>query len=168
MSESERGNFDESRNSNSIWQTQSDSTTSGPIHPTTTINSDVRSEFSQLDDNQDAERDEETVPLTSRGSLLESQPSTVDPHAVIRSRSNIANHGKQKRPKRRRAKDSTSESQRAKSWVRTCLLWFCRNTRAVQSTLSCMNLLARLLFWSSMLASVLGVFWYSYELYNHG
>jgi hypothetical protein len=150
--------FDERRSSNSNLTSQiDDSTTSSPIHPTAT---DVQSELLQQDDSQDA--DEETVPLTSRGPL-ETQP--VDPHPVIRSRSTI--HGKQKRPKRRRA--TASESQRgSKSWVRTCLLWFCRNTRAVQSTLSCMNLLARLLFWSSMLASVLGVFWYSYELYNHG
>ena len=38
----------------------------------------------------------------------------------------------------------------------------------VRSTLSCMNLLAKLLFWCSALASAAAVVWYSYELKKHG
>ena len=154
-------------------------TDSMPISATAMSNRTTNSPFDmRLDLFQDEENssnadiDEEAVPLTPRGPQLEEHPSTPlsDRCHVVRSRSSSSanNNVKRKRKregvKRRRGKEILKDS----GWVRTCLLWFCRNTRAVQSTISCMNLLARLLFWSSILASILGVFWYSYELYNHG
>lgn len=118
-----------------------------------------------LADGDFCDADEETVPLTSRDLLLE--PLSVPPddaHQVVRSRHSSLTR---KRRGKKRSRQ-TAEIQKGTAWMRTCLLWFCRNTRAVQSTISCMNLMARLLFWSSILASIAGVFWYSYELFNHG
>ena len=37
-----------------------------------------------------------------------------------------------------------------------------------RSTINAMNFLARILFWSSLVAMVAAVIWYSYELFQHG
>lgn len=45
----------------------------------------------------------------------------------------------------------------------------CRDrNNMVRSTLSCMNLVARVLFWSSVVALAAAVVWYSHELKNNG
>ena len=49
-----------------------------------------------------------------------------------------------------------------------CGCWFCRDRTFVRSTLSCMNLMAKVLFWCSAVASVMAVVWYSNELTKHG
>ena len=38
----------------------------------------------------------------------------------------------------------------------------------VRNTLSCMNVVARVLVWSSVMALAAGVVWYSYELTTNG
>ena len=50
------------------------------------------------------------------------------------------------------------------------LLWWlcCRDRKMVRSTLTCMNVVARILLWCSLLALVAAVVWYSYELKNNG
>lgn len=147
----------------------------GPLCVNRRANAPLNIEADSLQDNDtcDFEIDDETVPLTSQDPLL-GESSTVallpDSHQVVRSRYAKANsQRKRNRHGNRKGRGyEIPEAQRRTPWMRTCLLWFCRSTRAVQSTISCMNLLARLLFWTSILASILGVFWYSYELYNHG
>ena len=54
--------------------------------------------------------------------------------------------------------------------VSACLRACCRNTTAtaVRSTVKLMNLVARALLWCTTAALAAAVFWYSYELLNHG
>ncbi len=53
---------------------------------------------------------------------------------------------------------------------RTCggIFWCCNDRKIVRSTLSCMNVVARILSWCTVVASVAGVVWYSYELKKTG
>jgi hypothetical protein len=60
--------------------------------------------------------------------------------------------------------DSSSSSPSSR-WRQWC---FCRDRKFVRSTLSCMNFVARVLLWCSVLAMVVLVVWYSYELKNNG
>ena len=46
--------------------------------------------------------------------------------------------------------------------------WCCNDRKIVRSTLSCMNVVARILSWCTVVASVAGVVWYSYELKKTG
>jgi len=48
------------------------------------------------------------------------------------------------------------------------IFWCCHDRKIVRSTLSCMNVVARILSWCSVIASVAGVVWYSYELKKTG
>lgn len=63
---------------------------------------------------------------------------------------------------------SLSSTRTSSTSKRRCCQPCCQNQALVRSTLSCMNLLARILFWSSAVASVAAVVWYSYELIKHG
>lgn len=40
--------------------------------------------------------------------------------------------------------------------------------RNFKSTLQCMNFMARIVLWCTVLALIVAVIWYSYELHNHG
>lgn len=49
-----------------------------------------------------------------------------------------------------------------------CLKTLCFDRTMVRNTISCMNVMARVVVWSSVVALVAGVVWYSYELKNNG
>jgi hypothetical protein len=139
-----------------------------------------RDEEIPLTDDQDSHNTEESSgddvqrrPLLD--SLIRGESSSQDgtssllPGGLVRVRKTA----KDVRRKRRKGEETLptpmSTTPRRRSWLHVCLLWFCRNnSRTVQSTISCMNLLARLLFWSTIVALVATVFWYSYELHEHG
>ena len=67
---------------------------------------------------------------------------------------------------------NSSSSRCCPSWCfgSSCggLFWCCHDRRIVRSTLSCMNVVARILSWCTVFASVAGVVWYSYELKKTG
>ena len=48
------------------------------------------------------------------------------------------------------------------------LFWCCHDRKIVRSTLSCMNVVARILSWCTVVAMAAGVVWYSYELKKTG
>jgi len=48
------------------------------------------------------------------------------------------------------------------------VFWCCNDRKIVRSTLSCMNVVARILSWFTVFASVAGIVWYSYELKQTG
>ncbi|CAB9516735.1 Transmembrane protein 184C [Seminavis robusta] len=50
----------------------------------------------------------------------------------------------------------------------TCLRTLCFDRTMVRNTLSCMNVMARVVVWFSVFALAAGVVWYSYELKNNG
>jgi hypothetical protein len=57
------------------------------------------------------------------------------------------------------------------SYCNYCLgkiFWCCNDRKIVRSTLSCMNVVARVLSWCTVVASLAGVIWYSYELKKTG
>lgn len=65
-----------------------------------------------------------------------------------------------------------SSSSRCSNWCfgSSCggIFWCCNDRKIVRSTLSCMNVVARILSWCTVVASVAGVVWYSYELKKTG
>ena len=101
--------------------------------------------------------------------LQQSPTSGLLPGGLVRARKTA-----KRRKRRNHAREHSSVPpgtpvNRRRSYLHACLLWCCRNnSRTVQSTISCMNMLAKLLFWSTILALVSAVFWYSYELHEHG
>ena len=48
------------------------------------------------------------------------------------------------------------------------LFWCCNDRKIARSTLSCMNVVARILSWCTVFASVAGIVWYAYELKQTG
>ena len=48
------------------------------------------------------------------------------------------------------------------------IFWCCQDRKIVRNTLSCMKVVARILSWCTVIASVAGVVWYSYELKKTG
>jgi hypothetical protein len=89
-------------------------------------------------------------------------------------------HHRRRRRKRRTAQQqeledsgtSGSDKSRCPSWCfgSSCggIFWCCHDRKIVRSTLSCMNVVARILSWCTVIASVAGVVWYSYELKKTG
>jgi len=90
-------------------------------------------------------------------------------------------HHRRRRRKRRTAQkqeaedsgiSSGSDKSRCPSWCfgSSCggIFWCCHDRKIVRSTLSCMNVVARILSWCTVIASVAGVVWYSYELKKTG
>jgi hypothetical protein len=76
-------------------------------------------------------------------------------------------HSKRRRRKRRHTadmEDSSATTPTAARWR----IWCCRDRRVRQNIQTCMNFVARLLLWCTVLASVALVVWYSYELKNNG
>lgn len=137
------------------------------------------------DDDDEAENTENTDDAQQRPLLgtvaVESNNSTSDPAAsttvtrnnallpggLVRVRKSAHSRRKRKHPEE--TESATAPPPRRRSLLHACLLWCCRNnTRNVQSTISCMNLLAKIIFWSTIMALVGAVFWYSYELNKHG
>ena len=110
-----------------------------------------------------------TMPLMPPSASARSKPITT-----FRSRKNPTNrllrHSKRKR--HRLGSSSKHHNANALNLLEEQppppFLRCCRDRTLVRSTLSCMNLVAKMLFWSSALASVAAVVWYSYELKNNG
>jgi hypothetical protein len=71
-------------------------------------------------------------------------------------------HGKRRRKKRKQTIDE--EPNTSAKWR----LLFCRDRKVRRNIQSCMNFVARLLLWCTVVASVALVVWYSYELKNNG
>ena len=135
----------------------------------------------------------DTVPLLSSSSVNPTrstpntaQPSSPSPQATIfrsRKASKPLNSSPKNRNRRRRSrKDSLSKdppsnnnngnggnnNNNSRRFFRCCRDRTCRDRTFVRSTLSCMNLVARMLLWCSAVASIAAVVWYSYELRNNG
>ena len=73
---------------------------------------------------------------------------------------------KRRRPRHEDALESVPETQLdTNKWRR---LFCCRGRKFRRNLQSCMNFVARLLLWCTILASVALVVWYSYELKNNG
>lgn len=138
-------------------------------------------------------RDEEKSPLHHPSAAVSSSTMSVAIPAASHSQASPApqhvrsRKAKSKRNldnrrhkrKRRNSKDYSNESgvtfaagspskHLLSSWSLFGSSTKCCDRTFVRSTLSFMNLLARLLFWCSALASVAAVVWYSYELKKHG
>ncbi len=119
---------------------------------------------------QDALMESGTAPT----STTVAPPSMSSHRELLRSRKAKSPHhveSKRHRRRRRHSKDfDTSTPSKPATWLGSkCNACVCACDRTfVRSTLSCMNLLARLLFWCSAMASVAAVVWYSYELKKHG
>ena len=113
---------------------------------------------------QDALEEAGTASATAVGhpKLLRSRKTKKSSHKT---------DSKRHRRRRRSSKDfdmdasSSSHTKQPSSLGSKCCT--CDRT-LVRSTLSCMNILAKLLFWCSALASAAAVVWYSYELKKHG
>eukprot|EP00536_Pseudo-nitzschia_multiseries_P007443 jgi/Psemu1/17979/gm1.17979_g len=77
-----------------------------------------------------------------------------------------------KRHRRRRARAAADSDKKEEPMCLGCLCGgmcrCCRDRKIVRSTLSCMNVVARILSWCTVVASVAGVVWYSYELKKTG
>eukprot|EP00934_Nitzschia_sp_Nitz4_P002162 Nitzschia sp. Nitz4//scaffold9_size221794//163764//166205//NITZ4_001370-RA/size221794-snap-gene-0.109-mRNA-1//1//CDS//3329561073//2162//frame0 len=106
-------------------------------------------------------------------------PTAIAASPNVRSRRPKAHrdhHSKRRGRRRTSSKDYHAESFASSSSASTCFgccrpsaNGCCQRYQAlVRSTLSCMNILARILFWCSALASVAAVVWYSIELRKHG
>eukprot|EP00531_Pseudo-nitzschia_arenysensis_P009444 CAMPEP_0116149706 /NCGR_PEP_ID=MMETSP0329-20121206/19116_1 /TAXON_ID=697910 /ORGANISM="Pseudo-nitzschia arenysensis, Strain B593" /LENGTH=772 /DNA_ID=CAMNT_0003646089 /DNA_START=144 /DNA_END=2462 /DNA_ORIENTATION=- len=96
---------------------------------------------------------------------------------AVRSRKGNGKPRNQSTKRRRKRKqqpnnDDTSNSGCCPNWCfgRCCggIFWCCNDRKIVRSTLSCMNVVARILSWCTVVASVAGVVWYSYELKKTG
>jgi hypothetical protein len=100
--------------------------------------------------------------------------STDSDASRIRSRrgktSSSSHYGKYSKPshRRRALRQQQAEQQEQQALLLQAQRRRCCPTPFVRSTLSVMNFLARVLFWSSVVATVAAVFWYSYELINNG
>ena len=97
-------------------------------------------------------------------------PITTNVRSRHRHRSNRKHHRRGKRrkrlPEQQQHKNNGIEflPSRYCSYCNSCLgkiFWCC-------STLSCMNVVARVLSWCTVVASLAGVIWYSYELKKTG
>ena len=102
----------------------------------------------------------------------------------IRSRKGgTGNRNKNRRRRRKRISEHSHSGMDAttKSPPRFCscccccllgssgrLFWCCNDRKVVRSTVSCMNVVARVLVWCTVVAMVAGVVWYSYELKKMG
>ncbi|KAG7356462.1 organic solute transporter Ost alpha [Nitzschia inconspicua] len=109
-----------------------------------------------------------TLP-TVAGPSLASTPLATN----VRSRKGKQNHngsgGSPSRKHRRKRKHTTEMDNGAASpagvkWQILC----CRDQKIRRNIQSCMNTVARLLLWCTVIASVALVVWYSYELKNNG
>ena len=80
------------------------------------------------------------------------------------------NQRKQHRRRRRRKVDHNTDNVNRCCFGFSCggLCWCCNDRKIVRSTLSCMNVVAKILSWCTVVASVAGVVWYSYELKKTG
>mmetsp|Transcript_1671 Transcript_1671/g.3715 ORF Transcript_1671/g.3715 Transcript_1671/m.3715 type:complete len:828 (-) Transcript_1671:157-2640(-) len=80
------------------------------------------------------------------------------------------NQRKQHRRRRRRKVDHNADNINRCCFGFSCggLCWCCNDRKIVRSTLSCMNVVAKILSWCTVVASVAGVVWYSYELKKTG
>lgn len=81
------------------------------------------------------------------------------------------------RRRKRRNRSNSSHSEKVKDSApggpidALCSMFLrtlCFDRAMVQNTLSCMNVMARVLVWSSVMALAAGVVWYSYELATNG
>jgi len=82
-------------------------------------------------------------------------------------RRRAAGNGNRNRNNRNRNNGSSSKKDpRCPGLWGMC--WCCRDRKIVRSTLSCMNVVARIVSWCTVVASVAGVVWYSYELKKTG
>ena len=85
--------------------------------------------------------------------------------------------GQRRRRARRQRSNSTSSEKPVEGMTQpgpldavcsVCLRTMCFDRTMVRNTLSCMNVMARVLVWASFLALGAAVVWYSYELFNNG
>ncbi|MGK3733528.1 MAG: hypothetical protein ACI8RD_002720 [Bacillariaceae sp.] len=97
-------------------------------------------------------------------------------------RSRHRHHSNRKQHRRGRRRKRLPEQQQHKngieflpprycSYCNYCLgkiFWCCNDRKIVRSTLSCMNVVARVLSWCTVVASLAAVIWYSYELKKTG
>jgi hypothetical protein len=105
-------------------------------------------------------------------SSVAATPVTTNVRSRKTARNKSGNAGTLKRKRRRHRKQaedplaSVAESTMDNNkWRR---LFCCRDRRCRRNLQSCMNFVARLLLWCTILASVALVVWYSYELKNNG
>jgi hypothetical protein len=125
-----------------------------------------------------AEQHEALVPSSSsRTGLHPLSPLSVGAGAVstplmtnVRSRKGNqglhggeGSHGKRRRKKRQQGMNADEPNHSAK-WRILC----CRDRNVRRNIQSCMNFVARLLLWCTVVISVSLVVWYSYELKNNG
>lgn len=111
--------------------------------------------------NTDSEAELLLMPLMSSNTDEPTAPTSEPPtsNTSIRSRKQNKKVTTKRKRRRRRVNSSSSSESEQRRW---CPAPF------VRSTLSVMNFLARILFWSSVVAMVAAVVWYSYELKNNG
>ena len=104
----------------------------------------------------------------SHGSGTSDSPKQRQPKAILRSRKGgSGGGGNHKHPKRKRRQRAYSKDEIPPTSAWRWLIC-CRDRTLVRSTLSCMNLVAKMLLWCSAIASAAAVIWYSYELKNNG
>ncbi len=128
-------------------------------------------------DNHDNTQQDRLIPLAS--------PTTnfiAGQDLAVRSRKGNGKPRNQHTKRRRKRKqqpngsnsnnNDTNHSGCCPNWCfgRSCggIFWCCNDRKIVRSTLSCMNVVARILSWCTVVASVAGVVWYSYELKKTG
>ena len=96
---------------------------------------------------------------------------TAGQDAAVRSRKGNPQHKRKEHRSRRRKRKQQPSSESCcccPSCFGRCCGGCCKDRKIVRSTLSCMNVVARILSWCTVVASVAGVVWYSYELKKTG
>lgn len=114
-------------------------------------------------------------------SLKEHEPLLLDEHTIPNLDSQLAaaadvlpkseslmRSRKPAKHDRKRKRVAVAKSTRRDGCRACCLRLCCGHQLAVQSTISCMNILAKLVFWGTIVALSAGVVFYSYELWNNG
>jgi hypothetical protein len=124
----------------------------------------------------------ETTTTTSSTSIYKiphdhqgATPITTNVRSRHRHRSNRKQHRRGRRrkilPEQQHKNGIEFLPPRYCSYCSYCLgkiFWCCNDRKIVRSTLSCMNVVARVLSWCTVVASLAGVIWYSYELKKTG
>ena len=113
------------------------------------------------------------TPTLNPISAIRKQPQALQAGS---GKSNMVSRRRGRRRKRRHRSNS-SHSEKIKESAPSgpidalcsmCLRMLCFDRTMVRNTLSCMNVMARVLVWSSVMALAAGVVWYTYELTTNG
>lgn len=146
-------------------------------------NSSSSRTFGESDTNNTTTTHDRLIPLASPVTNSYNPNNGQDATANVRSRKGNggATKTQKKHTRRRRRRKQHSQHSNGTDHATSCccprwcfgracggIFWCCNDRKIVRSTLSCMNVVARILSWCTVIASVAGVVWYSYELKKTG